>query len=173
MSASDYLDMPVDELDLFYGRSITQARDVIGFDLPPRPIWRCGDGRRVPVEEMDDQHLMNAINYVWKKYSPAVSGFGYLGHLQSRVSQMETDAKLVQKCPCFVALVEEAAKRGFLAGKISSYFVMLKKRVVLRSELDIVQGRVVKRGGKSVKAKAEPKKQVVKKTTTKKNSTRR
>jgi hypothetical protein len=31
-------------------------------------IWRCHDGRRIPVNEMHDRHLENAINMIYRGY---------------------------------------------------------------------------------------------------------
>lgn len=53
-------------------------------------IWRCHDGRRMPVSHMSDSHLANAINMIYRGHDAA-------GRRVTRRTQSMLPALLVEQ----------------------------------------------------------------------------
>lgn len=66
-----------------YEKSMEKARAALAeldkFRLEPKraePVWKTRDGRTIPVSQMKDEHLMNALNYcVRNGYRTSKVGF--------------------------------------------------------------------------------------------------
>lgn len=69
MAAEDYFD-PAD-FDLFDERDPDTRDAILNFlymkNMRQGKIWRCGDGTKVHVRNMEDNHLQNTILYITRK----------------------------------------------------------------------------------------------------------
>lgn len=95
----------------------------------PGNFWVTGDGRRIPIAEMTDKHLVNTISYVFKKvdlYPSEVIQEAYqrlVGQkpwmpdamYENRLTDFENDRfcqDVFKRFPKLQALIREAATRG-------------------------------------------------------------
>lgn len=112
----------MDDLDVCLGK---------GYDLNSGEHfseWKSRDGRMTPINEMADEHIVNAINYVRRRYNPMsechegskMSMFtdGFVEQagnvLADRFAKVLSHVRSMIDSPRYKSLWKEALKRGLV-----------------------------------------------------------
>lgn len=74
------------------------------FGNPARAHWTMGSGKKMPIEEMSDSHLINSLNYMEEHF------FWFYPHLY-RGEWRKVARNIIEQWPVYLFLVKETLDR--------------------------------------------------------------